>query len=1296
MEDKPNNFVKTLKSNKVRNLLKIASPALLIVFGSSLVNALDPVTIVTIVLLYLFGAELMKILSAGVLILIGYFVESNPCVYAAAGGHCHYTIANSVVEVAVNPQIRALNQLEMSMFVTFYIVAIILIGIYIIFMSGSPQGRSRAKDIFVRLFVGMLLVSVSPMLFQTILDFANSANSMLLSTAWIEFFTGNHTFQWGAGQLLKYCCIYIVGQVIMIVAIITAAMRYLVVYATACIFPLAVFLYFFDFPNPLFSIRSLGRTMIKASMIAILTQTIQCACLAITIILLSFNLNNTMMEFLLIIGGMIGICFSPMIAMQLMPWLGAMVYVASTRPSTAGSRFIASMMLGYGVARSLETSSGQTMVGRNMGEFSTAGGPKAPEGGILPYGFPGAGGFDTHGSDSSLSPHPSDRTMGSGYGGTFGRGGAVVNTPSGMGRTASPASSGGTEGQGSPGASQGTGTSVTGGGGPVAAAPTAEVPPSMMAGMTPQQMDSMRGSAQPIVGAGGRQPPAAVDSGEMGESFGGQTGGGQVTPRQGQVYDDRQQVKNELNLGGGGGIGGPSSATTSLPGSVAREPSSVIPGGTVEMTSGGGVSGAAAPSSGGMGGGGWGDDSESRKQQRELNELRNKSVKEGQQLNEQEARKLNELSAEELRRMNISSPGGVVDAANRARDSLDRKTPEFTAKRLPGIAKGVEEMDAENVKRGGKPMTPEQKTEEILKGIHQADGEKEKLSRGPAQNNIREMDGFPHPETAYESIMKVAGGNPVDRAKFAKSGQVNTIVNNAKRYMGEGNTQDHAIERATKPYQIKDAYVRAREEAGKAEFDKLSPEDQKYLVDKKHEQVYGGAKPAGAAAPAAAKPSKAGDKPVMQPAVELTEQQREGQEFQQRLKAAQEAHKESSRILEGLNSPEGSEANAKAREWLAKQIRSTGNEKITADDMKGVRYETVMTPEYSRYMDETAMPVRLPGVLVVPDQKWTGGLGGEQSFQTRIGVKKAGGMNMSGFIFSEDSPLRATGLQIVAEGQKAALHEDLHQIDTIVSRRSGADKLISEIHSFRGDIYSGKRTWSNVEKSLTGRYVNDYMPNASEREKDAAREQVRTALKTARRMDETVGKDATSHILLHSRTLDEFNRNYSKLSDADLREVAGRRTPVTSGPSGAPTAPSEKAPAAPTAATSSPDEVWSSLNSHNRRVFLADTVWNSLAPEQQARYVQDYARENNYSEEQVRDMGYVYEVREKALDDHSKINKGEYTRTKGYFADKEFDDKMVAEAKRIAHKELVGVAGSAAPMPSTIKQAAPEAEAAAE
>jgi len=82
-----------------------------------------------------------------------------------------------------SPDISSVSRYFISFLEPLYVMAILLTGIYLLFFSGTPQGRVRAKSMLISLIMGMVVISVSTYLihccsaYQTPLQGTSSAGS---------------------------------------------------------------------------------------------------------------------------------------------------------------------------------------------------------------------------------------------------------------------------------------------------------------------------------------------------------------------------------------------------------------------------------------------------------------------------------------------------------------------------------------------------------------------------------------------------------------------------------------------------------------------------------------------------------------------------------------------------------------------------------------------------------------------------------------------------------------------------------------------------------------------------------------------------------------------------------------------------------------------------------------------------------------------------------------------------------------------------------------------------------------
>lgn len=199
----------------------------------------------------------------------------NPTVYCfpvSMGGspNCH-----------VSAGIDKMMPYFMDILIPLYIAAILFTAIYYVVKTSNPRGRARAKSMLSKLLFSMVLVTMSPIIYQTFLDvsyglvdsiYENGYFSMTNLDRLEEATTG--------GEILGVCCMLTVVLIVALFALLMSLVRYFFVVAYAAIFPILVFLYFFDLT------RGWGRKYIRRGICWIFTPVVQMMWLVFTMVAL--------------------------------------------------------------------------------------------------------------------------------------------------------------------------------------------------------------------------------------------------------------------------------------------------------------------------------------------------------------------------------------------------------------------------------------------------------------------------------------------------------------------------------------------------------------------------------------------------------------------------------------------------------------------------------------------------------------------------------------------------------------------------------------------------------------------------------------------------------------------------------------------------------------------------------------------------------------------------------------------------------------------------------------------------
>ncbi|MBN2013764.1 MAG: hypothetical protein JW778_01150 [Candidatus Altiarchaeota archaeon] len=200
-----------------------------------------------------------------------------------------------------------------------YVIIIIVLGIYIIFVSISPSGRAKAKSMFWKTLLSMMLVSISLEIFKILLAISDAlSNRMLAGVVTTRLPQFMMTMAMNPHNLFF---LYLNLVFFLLSALIVIALRYILVLTLCALFPFTLFLYFFEFT------KEIGSKLLRYTLMAIYTQVVQALMLAITVISMnslrtgSTGGENIVYAFLFIAGSLM-IVLAPLMMMGIMKWIG--------------------------------------------------------------------------------------------------------------------------------------------------------------------------------------------------------------------------------------------------------------------------------------------------------------------------------------------------------------------------------------------------------------------------------------------------------------------------------------------------------------------------------------------------------------------------------------------------------------------------------------------------------------------------------------------------------------------------------------------------------------------------------------------------------------------------------------------------------------------------------------------------------------------------------------------------------------------------------------------------------------
>lgn len=240
----------------------------------------------------------------------------NPAIMVERGGG----------EFVRNPAIEGMVNFMLTIVVPFYIFGIVSTAFYLLFVSGSPMGRARAKSGLLKLLVSIplalgsieimqLLIDISEYLTATILSVTNLELGLDMLKATIGFFQAN-LYAWvsfGWWPAFRHVAnALMIGMPVFVIIF----MRYFIMVIMTILFPLTIFMYAFRYS------KSFGAALLKMTVWWTFSQVLMAIILVgISVAALSLPLpSDTMLQGCFGIGGFIALAIAPLMSMKIMTW----------------------------------------------------------------------------------------------------------------------------------------------------------------------------------------------------------------------------------------------------------------------------------------------------------------------------------------------------------------------------------------------------------------------------------------------------------------------------------------------------------------------------------------------------------------------------------------------------------------------------------------------------------------------------------------------------------------------------------------------------------------------------------------------------------------------------------------------------------------------------------------------------------------------------------------------------------------------------------------------------------------
>lgn len=284
----------------------------------------------------------------------------------------------TIVGPGANSAVVGIIKTFMIIFQPILVLWIAIIGIYLLFMTGSPAGRVRAKVMFWKAIFAMILFSLSMPLFQILLDLSKALASTILSLGGINplqnmelgvinLLTPIFSFLSisllvpgavsSADKLRTLITVTIVFSFLLAFAVpLVLMLRYFVLTILAVLFPFALLFYFVDVPFIPF--RGIGEKLVRLTIMWTFTQVVM-ALVMVGVGSVAGNLfwNWSPFSAAIVSGlGIFLIAAAPLMMTGLMKWIGAiMVMFGMTFGPGIGSLMIwtGMMLMGAGPLTSM-------------------------------------------------------------------------------------------------------------------------------------------------------------------------------------------------------------------------------------------------------------------------------------------------------------------------------------------------------------------------------------------------------------------------------------------------------------------------------------------------------------------------------------------------------------------------------------------------------------------------------------------------------------------------------------------------------------------------------------------------------------------------------------------------------------------------------------------------------------------------------------------------------------------------------------------------------------------------------
>ncbi|MFH0861494.1 MAG: hypothetical protein V1875_00550 [Candidatus Altiarchaeota archaeon] len=259
----------------------------------------------------------------------------------------------------------AMSGIIMQLIMPFLVFAILYTAVKLVFVSHSAQERSSAKNQLHNLVIGLILIPMSPHLYQLLID-ANHAMTLQLlidPAGTLMSIPGDHDLAGRVGTYVseanevKYVLLLCCAMVVSILAVTIIFLREMLVIFFGILMPLTIFLYLFDFS------KSLGRKFLKYSITWALVPVIMSVWIIVAVVLMNQGMSDVLSNLSFTIVFMSMIVISPLIITGTLETMGAVF--TSIGMLTGGAK--GASMVAIGQIMQSDSAEGLVMAGLKVG-----------------------------------------------------------------------------------------------------------------------------------------------------------------------------------------------------------------------------------------------------------------------------------------------------------------------------------------------------------------------------------------------------------------------------------------------------------------------------------------------------------------------------------------------------------------------------------------------------------------------------------------------------------------------------------------------------------------------------------------------------------------------------------------------------------------------------------------------------------------------------------------------------------------------------------------------------------------